>query len=240
MRVVVMLYGVVSYFLFFGVFVYFMGFVGDVFVPKSISTVPEAYSDNALMINIGLMLMWGIQHSVMARGWFKDMIASVVPHHVERSTYVLASAIVLAVLMCCWQPMEGIIWQVENPMLVNVLWGFFGLGWVLVFVATFLTDHFDLFGLRQTWLHFVKKTYTDVVFTEIFFYRWIRHPMMLGLFIAFWSLPTMTVGHLVFSIGMSIYVLMGIHFEEKGLAKSIGETYVDYQKRTSKVIPKVY
>ncbi|MBL4744296.1 MAG: hypothetical protein JKX87_06650 [Cycloclasticus sp.] len=240
MRAVVMLYGVVSYFLFFGVFVYFMGFVGDVFVPKSISTVPEAYSDNALMINIGLMLMWGIQHSVMARGWFKDMIASVVPHHVERSTYVLASAIVLAVLMCCWQPMEGIIWQVENPMLVNVLWGFFGLGWVLVFVATFLTDHFDLFGLRQTWLHFVKKTYTDVVFTEIFFYRWIRHPMMLGLFIAFWSLPTMTVGHLVFSIGMSIYVLMGIHFEEKGLAKSIGETYVDYQKRTSKVIPKVY
>ena len=240
MRVIVMLYGVVSYFLFFGVFVYFMGFVGDVFVPKGISTVLDVYSGNALMINIGLMLMWGVQHSVMARGWFKEMISSVVPHHVERSTYVLVSAIVLAALMYYWQPMEGIIWQVENPMLVNLLWGFFGLGWVLVFVATFLTDHFDLFGLRQTWLHFVKKSYTHVKFTEVFLYRWIRHPMMLGLFIAFWSLPTMTVGHLVFSIGMSIYVLMGIHFEEKGLAKSIGQTYVDYQKRTSKVIPKVY
>ncbi|PHS73005.1 MAG: hypothetical protein COB22_03750 [Cycloclasticus sp.] len=240
MRALVMLYGVVCYFAFFVVFVYFMGFVGDVFVPISISSEVEVYSQNALMVNIGLMLMWGVQHSVMARGWFKDMIASVVPHHVERSTYCLASAIALGALMYYWQPMEGIIWQVENAMMVNVLWGFFGLGWALIFLSTFLTDHFDLFGLRQPWLHFVKKTYTPVVFTEVLFYRWIRHPMMLGLFIAFWSLPTMTVGHLVFSIGMSIYVLAGIHFEEKGLARHLGQTYVDYQKRTSKVIPKVY
>ncbi len=240
MRALVMLYGVVCYFAFFVVFVYFMGFVGDVFVPVSISSEVETYSQNALMVNIGLMLMWGVQHSVMARGWFKDMIASVVPHHVERSTYCLASAIALGALMYFWQPMEGIIWQVENPMAVNVLWGFFGLGWVLIFVSTFLTDHFDLFGLRQPWLHFVKKTYTPVVFTEVLFYRWIRHPMMLGLFIAFWSLPTMTVGHLVFSIGMSIYVLAGIHFEERGLARDLGQTYIDYQQRTSKVIPKVY
>jgi protein-S-isoprenylcysteine O-methyltransferase Ste14 len=240
MRALVMLYGVVCYFAFFVVFVYFMGFVGDVFVPVSISSEVETYSQNALMINIGLMLMWGVQHSVMARGWFKDMIASVVPHHVERSTYCLASAIALGALMYYWQPMEGIIWQVENAMMANVLWGFFGLGWALIFLSTFLTDHFDLFGLRQPWLHFVKKTYTPVVFTEVLFYRWIRHPMMLGLFIAFWSLPTMTVGHLVFSIGMSIYVLAGIHFEERGLARELGQTYVDYQKRTSKVIPKVY
>ncbi|HIF17779.1 MAG TPA: hypothetical protein EYG50_10525 [Cycloclasticus sp.] len=240
MRALVMLYGVVCYFAFFVVFVYFMGFVGDVFVPVSISSEVEVYSQNALMINIGLMLMWGVQHSVMARGWFKDMIASVVPHHVERSTYCLASAIALGALMYYWQPMEGIIWQVENAMMANVLWGFFGLGWALIFLSTFLTDHFDLFGLRQPWLHFVKKTYTPVVFTEVLFYRWIRHPMMLGLFIAFWSLPTMTVGHLVFSIGMSIYVLAGIHFEERGLARELGQTYVDYQKRTSKVIPKVY
>lgn len=240
MRALVMLYGVVSYLLFFGVFVYFIGFVGDVFVPKSISTEVSEYSSNALVVNIALILLWGVQHSVMARGWFKEMIASVVPHHVERSTYVLVSSIVLAVFMYYWQPMEGIIWQVENPMAVIVLWGLFGLGWALIFLSTFLTDHFDLFGLRQSWLHFVKKTYSPVVFTEALFYRWIRHPMMLGLFIAFWSLPTMTVGHLVFSIGMSIYVLLGIHFEEKGLAREIGQTYVDYQQRTSKVIPKVY
>lgn len=240
MRALVMLYGVVSYLLFFGVFVYFIGFVGDVFVPKSISTEVSEYSSNALVVNIALILLWGVQHSVMARGWFKEMIASMVPHHVERSTYVLVSSIVLAAFMYYWQPMEGIIWQVENPMAVIVLWGLFGLGWALIFLSTFLTDHFDLFGLRQSWLHFVKKTYSPVAFTEALFYRWIRHPMMLGLFIAFWSLPTMTVGHLVFSIGMSIYVLLGIHFEEKGLAREIGQTYVDYQQRTSKVIPKVY
>jgi len=240
MRALVMLYGAVSYLLFFAVFVYFMGFVGDIFLPITVSTEMDVYSDNALMINIGLILMWGVQHSVMARGWFKDMIVSVVPHHVERSTYVLVSAITLAVFMYYWQPMEGIIWQVENPMAVNVLWGLFAFGWVLIFAATFLTDHFDLFGLRQTWLYFVKKTYTDVTFAENLVYRWIRHPMMLGIMIAFWALPTMTVGHLVFSIGMSVYVLIGIYFEEKGLAKALGQTYVDYQERTSKIIPKVY
>jgi len=168
------------------------------------------------------------------------MIASVVPHHVERSTYCLVSAITLAVFMYYWQPMEGIIWQVENPMAINVLWGLFAFGWILVFVATFLTDHFDLFGLRQTWLYFVKKTYTRVTFAEKLVYRWIRHPMMLGIITAFWAIPTMTVGHLVFSIGMSVYVFIGVHFEEKGLAKSLGQDYVNYQKRTSKMIPKVY
>ena len=240
MRAIVMLYSVVSYFLFFGTFVYFIGFVGDVFVPKSISSDVMTDATTALFINVGLMLMWGVQHSVMARSWFKEAIAHIVPHHTERSTYVLASAIVLAILMFYWQPMGGIIWQVSNPQVQQVLWSFFALGWVLIFVSTFLTDHFDLFGLRQGWLYFVKKTYTPVKFTEYLFYRWIRHPMMLGLLIAFWSIPTMTVGHLVFSIGMSIYVLVGIHFEEKGLAKEIGQNYQDYQQRTSKVIPKVY
>ncbi|KAF3982582.1 MAG: hypothetical protein HFP78_01025 [Methylococcales symbiont of Hymedesmia sp. n. MRB-2018] len=240
MRLLVMLYGTVSYLLFFVVFVYFIGFVGDIFLPITVSTEMEVYSDNALMINIGLILMWGVQHSVMARGWFKDMIVSVVPHHIERSTYVLVSDITLAIFMYYWQPMEGIVWQVEDSMTVTVLWSLFAFGWVLLFAATFLTNHFDLFGLRQTWLYFVKKTYTDVTFAEKLVYRWIRHPMMLGFMIAFWALPTMTVGHLVFSIGMSVYVLIGIHFEEKGLAKSLGQTYMDYQKRTSKIIPKVY
>ena len=240
MRVLVMLYGIISYFIFFGVFVYFIGFVGDILVPISISSEVEEYSSSALLINISLMLLWGVQHSVMARGWFKDRIKNIVPHHIERSTYVLTSAIVLMVFMYYWQPMEGIIWQVENTIAVNILWVLFGLGWVLIFFATFLTDHFDLFGLRQSWLHFVKKVYTPVIFTEVLFYRWIRHPMMLGFLIAFWSLPTMTTGHLVFSIGMSVYVLIGIHFEEKGLEKSIGQTYVDYQQRTSKVIPKIF
>jgi len=240
MRFLVLLYAVVSYFIFFGVFAYFVGFVGEFLVPKSVSTELEEYSAYALLINIALLLMWGVQHSVMARGWFKELISSVVPHHVERATYVLVSAITLAVFMLFWEPMEGIIWQVESEWVQQLIWGLFGFGWVMILVSTFLTDHFDLFGLRQGWLHFVKKTYTPVVFSQNIFYRWIRHPMMLGIVIAFWAIPVMTLGHLVFSIGMTVYVLIGIHFEEKGLAAHLGEEYTEYQKSTKKIIPKVY
>ena len=240
MRALVLLYGAISYLMFFAVTVYLIGFVGGVFLPKTILTKAAVYSDNALIINIGLLLMWGVQHTVMARGWFKNMISSIVPHHVERSTYVLVSAITLAALMYYWQPMEGIIWHVQNPIAAYMLWALFTFSWALVFAATFLTDHFDLFGLRQTWLFFVKKTYTDVTFIENLVYRWIRHPMMLGMLIAFWAAPTMTAGHFVFSIGMTLYVLIGIHFEEKGLAKALGQDYVDYQKRTAKIIPNIH
>lgn len=240
MRALVMLYGVVSYFLFFGVFLYLIAFVGDVFVPKRISSEAGMDATSALLINVGLLLLWGIQHSVMARSGFKEAIAKVIPQHIERSTYVLATVIVLAFLMYFWQPMEGVIWQVENPLWQGVIWGVFGLGWGLVLISSFLTDHFDLFGLRQTWIHFVKKSYTSVEFSERLIYRSIRHPMMLGLLFGFWAVPTMTVGHLVFSIGMSGYVLIGIYFEEKSLAKSIGSQYVEYQQRTSRLIPNVY
>ena len=240
MRVLVIIYGLVSYFLFFGTLVYFLGFVGDFFVPKFISSSASMPPLQALFVNIGLLLLWGIQHSVMAREGFKDYISNIIPAHTERSTYVLLSTLILAFLMYHWQPIEGIVWQVQEPILQTGLWFLFALGWLLVIVSTFLTDHFDLFGLRQTWLHFVKKTYSPVSFTERFLYRWIRHPMMSGLFLAFWALPTMTLGHLVFSIGMSLYILIGLHFEEKGLVKSLGVPYEDYQKRTAKIIPKVY
>lgn len=240
MRAFVMLYGVMSYFLFFGVFVYLIAFVGDIFAPKTISSEAGMNASNALLIDIGLILMWGIQHSVMARDWFKEAISGVIPHHIERSTYVLASAIVLAILMYFWQPIEGTVWEVENALWRPLLWVLFGFGWVLILISTFLTDHFDLFGLRQTWLYFLKNSYTSVKFTERLFYHWIRHPMMLGILIAFWAIPVMSAGHLLFSIGMSAYVFVGIYFEEKGLAKSIGNEYEEYQKRTSKIIPKIY
>jgi len=240
MRTLVLLYGVISYFLFFGVFLYLIAFTGDFFVPKTLSSGPGLASGYALFINVGLMLLWGIQHSVMARAWFKNAIASVIPHHVERSTYVLATSVVLIALMYYWQPMTGVVWQVENTALQTLLWVIFASGWVLVLISTFLTDHFDLFGLRQSWLHFVQGTYTNVKFTDRWIYNWIRHPMMLGLLLAFWALPTMTVSHLVFSIGMSVYIIAGIHFEEQGLTKTLGKDYTDYQARTSKVIPEVY
>jgi len=240
MRLMVLLYSILSYFMFFVVLIYFIGFVGDIFVPKAISTVPEVYSPNALLINISLLLLWGIQHSVMARGWFKDLIVRLIPHHIERSTYVLASALTLAILMLYWQPMEGIVWQFNNGWPHQLMWGLFCLGWCLTVVSTFLTDHFDLFGLRQAWLHFVKTTYTPVAFSQHIFYRWIRHPMMLGMLIAFWATPIMHLDHLVFSLGMTVYILVGIHFEEKGLAHDLGEPYRAYQKKTKKVIPAVY
>ena len=240
MRLIVLIYSMLSYFTFFIVLTYFIGFVGDIFVPKAISTQPETYSSNALVINIGLLLMWGIQHSVMARGWFKNLIAKVVPHHVERSTYVLVSAITLVALMLYWQPMEGTVWQFKNEWIQQLMWSLFGLGWGLSIISTFLTDHFDLFGLRQAWLHFVKTTYTAVPFSQHVFYRWIRHPMMLGMLIAFWATPVMHLDHLVFSLGMSAYILIGIHFEEKGLAHDLGEAYRAYQKKTKKVIPAIY
>jgi protein-S-isoprenylcysteine O-methyltransferase Ste14 len=244
MRTIVMLYGLISYLLFFGVFLYLIAFNADIFVPKTLSSVgstQEIMSPGAaLLINIVLLLLWGVQHTVMARGWFKEAIAHVIPHHTERSTYVLASTLVLALLMYAWQPIEGVIWQVENTTLTYALWAAFGLGWVLVLISTFLTDHFDLFGLRQTWLYFIKKTYTSVGFTERLFYRWIRHPMMLGLLIAFWAVPTMSVSHLVFSLGMTFDILFGIYFEEKGLAATLGPEYVLYRQRTARVIPKLY
>jgi len=240
MRSLVMLYGVVSYFVFFAVFVYLIAFVGGIFVPKTLSSAVVLEARPALLINISLMLLWGIQHTVMAREWFKKAISSVIPHHIERSTYVLISSVILIIMFYYWQPMEGVVWQVENTLAQQVLWGLFGLGWVLVLISTFLTNHFDLFGLRQSWLYFVKRSYTKVNFTERFLYSSIRHPMMLGILIAFWAIPVMTMGHLVFSIGMSVYVIVGIYFEEKGLVDSIGEQYQQYQQRTSKVIPKIY
>jgi len=240
MRAIVMVYGVVSYLLFFGVFLYLIAFVGGILVPKTLTSEAGIHGPLALLINLGLIILWGVQHTVMARDWFKEAIAHIVPHHTERSTYVLASTLILVLLMYAWQPIDGIIWQVENPLGIKILWSIFGIGWVLVLLSTFLTDHFDLFGLRQTWLHFVKKTYTSVNFTESLFYQWIRHPMMLGLLLAFWAIPVMTAGHLVFSLGMTVYILMGIHFEEQGLAASIGTDYTEYQKRTARIIPKIY
>ena len=240
MRGLVMLYGVLSYLSFLAIMIYLIAFIGDFGVPKTVSSGIAGDVSTALIINICLIILWGIQHSVMARSWFKEAIVKIVPHQIERSTYVLLSAIVLAIVMYGWQTMEGVIWEVNNPFWQNVIWGLFALGWIVATLSTFLTDHFDLFGLRQTWLYFVKKSYTSVKFTKRLFYHWVRHPMMLGTLIAFWATPVMTLSHLVFSTGMSVYVLVGIYFEEKTLAKSIGAEYMEYQKRTSKVIPGIY
>ena len=185
-----------------------------------------------------MLLLFGLQHSVMPRAGFKRWLTSWMPAPMERSTYVLATSLVLMLIFACWQPLPGMLWSATAPALVATLWGLNALGWGLVLLATFLTNHFDLFGLRQIWLNLVGTTYGPVPFREILLYRWIRHPMMLGLFIAFWAWPTMTMSHFVFSLGMSVYILVGIHFEERGLRRELGQPYRDYAARTGRFLPR--
>lgn len=230
-------YGVASYALFFGVFLYLIGFACDLVVPKTVSSGVPGPVLPALAINLGLLLLFGVQHSVMPRPAFKRWITQWLPQAMERSTYVLATSVVLILTFAYWQPLPGMVWQAQTPALVWTLWGLNALGWLLVLVATFLTNHFDLFGLRQVWLNWVRRSYTPVPFREYFLYRWIRHPMMLGLFIAFWSVPVMSVSHLMFSLGMSIYIFIGVHFEERGLRVELGQPYRDYALRTGRFLP---
>lgn len=239
-RIITLIYGVASYALFFAVFLYLVGFVWDVGVPKTVNSgTPVAWAP-ALLINTGLLLLFGVQHSVMPRPAFKRWITRWLPQPAERSTYVLATSVALIVMFTHWQPLPGVLWQVETPLWVTLLWGLNVVGWLLVLVATFLTNHFDLFGLRQVWLNWVRRSYTPVPFREILLYRWIRHPMMLGLFIALWSVPMMSMSHLMFSAGMSIYIFIGVHFEERGLRAELGQPYHEYATRTGRFLPRLY
>ncbi|PUA93447.1 hypothetical protein C8C99_4663 [Acidovorax sp. 107] len=201
-RVLALVYGVACYGFFFAVFLYFIGFIADIplpgWLPKTVSHGGADGGWGAALMNIVWMAVFGVQHSVMAREGFKKAIVRMVPAHVERSSYVLASGVALSLVMWQWQPMVGMVWQFDSPLAQYLLWGLFGFGWTLIFVATFLTDHFDLFGVRQVYLHFVGKTYTHVEFKTVFLYKMVCHPMMLGLLIAFWAAPTMTVSHLLF------------------------------------------
>lgn len=236
-RIGVFMYGITSYALFFAVFLYLVGFNADLWVPKSVSSGTPGAWPSALAVNLGLLLLFGIQHSVMPRPGFKRWITGLIPTSAERSTYVLATSVVLIALFVWWQPLPGQVWSAPAGAITNLLWAVQGVGWGLVLLSTFLTNHFDLFGLRQVWLALVRRSYTPVPFREILLYRWVRHPMMLGLFIAFWSVPQMSLGHLLFSAGMSVYILIGVHFEEAGLREELGQPYRDYAQRTGRYLP---
>ena len=230
-------YGVVCYSLFFAVFLYLVGFLNDVVVPKSVNSGEPGPWAMALTVDLGLIALFGIQHSVMARPGFKHWLTRFVPQAIERSSYVLATNIVLILTYVYWQPLPGVIWQIDSAGLAMALYALAAIGWVIVLISTFLTNHFDLFGLRQVWLNLVRRSYTPVMFKEHFFYRWVRHPMMSGIFIALWATPMMTGSHLLFSLGMSIYIFIGVHFEEKGLKAELGQPYRDYVARTSRFLP---
>ena len=236
-RVTTFVYGVLCYLIFFGTFLYAIGFLGDVMVPKSIDSGRTGPLGEALLINAALLTLFAVQHSTMARPWFKRMWTRIVPKQVERSTYVLLSSLALILLFALWQPIGGMIWKVEQPVLRAVLNGLFAMGFALVLISTFLINHFDLFGLRQVYLYLRGKPYTQLPFGVPTLYRHVRHPLYLGWLFAFWATPTMTIAHLVFAIATTAYIFVAIQFEEKDLMDVYGDDYKRYKQNVPMIVP---
>ena len=238
-KVLSLVYGVACYVLFLVTYLYFIGFVGNLFVPTTLDGAPRVSLVWALLNNVGLIALFGVQHSVMARPAFKRAWTAVVPEHLERSTYVLFSNVALFALCWFWQPLGGTIWHVDNTVARNVIYGFFAMGWLMVPLASMAINHFDLFGVRQVWLHFRGKPYTPLAYRTPGPYRYLRHPLYVGWFLAFWSTPDMTLAHLLMATGLTAYILMAIPFEERDLEASLGEQYVAYRKRTPMFVPRL-
>ena len=236
-KILFLLYGVVCYLIFFGTFLYALGIVGNLYVPNSIDGVPEVPLWQAILTNSAFLVLFAVQHSVMARPAFKRRFTKFVSEPVERSTYVLFSSLVLIGLMVFWQPMGGVVWSAESPLCIALLNILFFAGWGLVLLSTFMINHFDLFGLRQVWMYFQGKPYTPLHFRIPFLYKWVRHPLYLGWLIAFWATPTMTVTHLLFALATTGYILVAIRFEESDLVAHFGQKYREYRQRVPMLLP---
>jgi methanethiol S-methyltransferase len=236
-RALFFVYGAVAYGAFFVVFLYMIGFVGNIVVPKSIDSGVPAPLGQALLVNVVLVGLFAVQHSVMARPAFKSWWTRFVPAPVERSTYVLVASLILALMFWQWRPIPAVIWHIQNPMAVVLLAGLFFLGWVTVLYSSCIIDHFDLFGLRQAYLHFRNRPYTHPPFAVRSLYRFVRHPLMAGILIGVWSTPTMTAGHLLFSCLLTGYIFVGVTLEERDLAHHIGTDYELYRSQTPMFVP---
>ncbi len=235
-RLLTMAYAVVCYLIFFVTFLYAVGFVAGVAVPTTLDGSTTGSLGTALLIDAGLLAVFALQHSVMARRGFKQWWTKLVPRQVERSTYVLFASAALALLFWQWRPIGGTVWDVGGAAR-DVLVALSLLGWTIVFLSTWLVSHWDLFGLRQAWLYAQGKPITGLAFTTRGFYRYARHPIYLGFTIAFWATPRMTIGHLVFAVATLAYMLVAIQLEERDLVHIHGDTYRAYRERVSMLLP---
>lgn len=232
-------YGVACYAVFFATFLYLIGFVGNLFVPRSVDVGPAAPPLAALVTNLGLILLFGVQHTVMARPAFKQRWTRIVPRPIERSTYVLITSVVLILLFWLWRPITAVIWDLELLVTIAIMWGVFFVGILTVLTSTFVIDHFDLFGLRQVWLSFRERPYTFPGFKVTWYYRFVRHPIYVGWMLFFWATPTMTAGHLLLAAGMTAYMLIAIVYEERDLVRFHGDDYLRYREKVPKLIPRL-
>jgi protein-S-isoprenylcysteine O-methyltransferase Ste14 len=237
-RIVHFAYGLAAYALFLATFLYALAFIGGCpLIANRLDGPLTGSLGAAIAVNCALLAVFAIQHSVMARPWFKARWTQLVPWAIERSTYVIASSLALILLFWQWRPIGIEIWSVENPVGQALMWGVFALGWATVLVSTFLINHFDLFGLRQVTLPLLGKTYTPVTFRTPWLYRQVRHPLYAGWLLAFWATPHMTLAHLLFAIATTAYIVLAIQFEERDLVAEHGKSYSDYRKQVPMLIP---
>ena len=232
-------FALVAYAIFFATFLYLIAFVGNLpWVPLTVDRGPETTLGVAVLVDVALITIFGLQHSVMARQGFKRAWTRIVPQPAERSVYVLAASAVLLLLFVGWRPIAGTVWEITNPLFADLLWALFGLGWLIVLTSTFLINHFELFGLQQAWFNLRGRAAAAPQFRQPFFYKFVRHPLYSGFFLAFWATPHMTYGHLLLAAGMSVYMLTAIVYEERDLVDLFGKDYEDYRANVGKLTPR--
>jgi protein-S-isoprenylcysteine O-methyltransferase Ste14 len=239
-RAATLLFSIVAYAIFFATFLYLIVFVGDLSFARITvdSGGPKAAPATAAVIDVALIALFGLQHSVMARQGFKRWWTRVIPKPAERSVYVLMASAMLIVLMAFWRPIDSVVWSVSAPIASDLIWALFWAGWLTVLLSTFLINHFELFGLQQAWLQVLGRQAEPPKFRQPLFYKWVRHPLYLGFILAFWAAPEMTAGHLLLAAGISIYILIAIRYEERDLVGYFGQDYENYRRDVGMLTPR--